>query len=77
MRHLQRYISEKTIEKAIDLQEQYYEAIGMPTNLTSLGVKSADLEKLALDCSRNKTRTLIGYMPLGYEEILDIYKTAL
>jgi hypothetical protein len=68
---------EKTIEKAIDLQEQYYEAIGMPTNLTSLGVKSVDLEKLALGCSRNKTRKLIGYMPLGYEEILDIYKMAL
>lgn len=68
---------EKTIEKAISLQEQYYEAIGMPTNLTSLGVKEADITKLALDCSRNKTRKLIGDMPLGYDEILDIYKMAL
>lgn len=64
---------EKTVEKAINLQEQYYKNIGMPTNLRSLGVKREDLEKLANDCSRNKTRKLTGYMQLGYEEILDIY----
>ena len=67
---------ENTIEKAINMQEEYYKSIGMPVNLRSLGVKEADLEKLALDCSRNKSRKLIGYMPLGYEEILEIYKMA-
>jgi hypothetical protein len=68
---------EKTVEEAISRQEQYYEAIGMPTNLASLGVKAEDLPKLALACTRNQTRTLIGYMPLGYKEILDIYQMAL
>lgn len=67
---------EKTIEKAIDMQEQYYASIGMPINLRTLGVKEESLEKLALDCSRNKSRKLIGDMQLGYEEILDIYKMA-
>lgn len=67
---------EKTIEKAIDMQEEYYASMGMPINLRSLDVKEESLEKLALDCSRNKTRKLIGDMPLGYDEILDIYKMA-
>lgn len=67
---------EKTIEKAINLQEQYYVSIGMPTNLKALGVRKEDLEKLALACSRNKTRTLAGYKPLGYDDILAIYKMA-
>lgn len=67
---------EKTIELAIDKQEQYYASIGMPINLKSLGVKKESLEKLALDCSRNKTRTLIGYKPLAYEDILKIYEMA-
>lgn len=67
---------EKSIEKAIDLQEAFYASIGMPTNLKSLGVKESDLEKLALDCSRNKTRTLIGYKPLSYDDILAIYQLA-
>lgn len=66
----------RTIEKAINLQEEYYASIGMPTNLAMLGVSEDSLEKLALDCSRNRTRVLSGYKPLGYEEILEIYKLA-
>lgn len=67
---------EQTIEKAIDMQEAYYKSIGMPTNLKMLGVKEESLEKLALDCSRNKTRVLSGDKPLDYEDILAIYKMA-
>lgn len=67
---------EKTINKAIDLQESYYEEIGMPTNLKMLGVDKSSLEKMAYDCSRGKTRTLIGYKPLSYDDILVIYQNA-
>ena len=67
---------EKTIETAINMQEQYYASIGMPIGLKELGVKEEDLAKLALDCSRNKTRSLIGYKPLAYEDILVIYQMA-
>ena len=67
---------EKTIEHAIDMQEQYYASIGMPTSLKELGVEESALPKLALDCSRNKTRILTGYKPLDYDDILAIYKMA-
>ncbi len=67
---------ETTIEKAIDMQEQYYKSIGMPTSLRELDVKEEDLIKLALMCSRNKTRILDGNKKLGYEEMLDIYQMA-
>ena len=67
---------ELTIEKAIDMQEQYYTSIGMPTNLKMLGVSKDSLEALALGCSRNKTRTLGGYKPLAYEDMLAIYEMA-
>lgn len=67
---------EDTIEKAIDMQEKFYESIGMPTNLRSLGVEEKSLEKLALNCTRNKTRVLTGYMTLDYDHILKIYKMA-
>lgn len=67
---------EVTVNKAIDLQEEYYKKLGMPTSLRELNVKESDLEALALSCSRNKTRTLAGYKKLGYEEMLDIYKMA-
>ena len=67
---------QKTVEEAISKQEEFYKSIGMPTSLKELGVKKSDLEKLALDCSRNKTRTLIGYKPLEYADILKIYEMA-
>lgn len=67
---------EVTIEKAINMQEEYYKHLGMPVSLHELGVKEEDLEYLADKCSRGKTRKLIGYMELGYEEILDIYRMA-
>ena len=67
---------EKTIEAAIDMQEQYYASIGMPTNLKSLGVKETDLETLTENCTRNRTRNLPGYLTLEYEDILNIYKMA-
>lgn len=67
---------EKTIEKAINLQEEYYASIGMPTCLKELNVEKEALEKLALNCSRNKTRVLTGYKPLAYEDILEVYRMA-
>lgn len=67
---------EKSIEDAIFRQEMYYISIGMPTNIKTLGVKEEDLEKLALGCSRGKTRILDGYMKLGYEEMLEIFRMA-
>lgn len=67
---------ERMIECAIDRQEEWYRSIGMPTSLRELGVKESDLEKLALMCSRDKTRILDGYMKLGYDEMLEIYKLA-
>ena len=68
---------EKTILAAIAKQEAYYKEIGMPTNLKMLGVKETDLEELAIKCSRNKERVLIGYKKLEYEDILKIYQMAL
>lgn len=66
----------KTIEAVIDLQEQYYESIGMPVGLKSLDVREEDLETLTLNCTRNRTRNLPGYRTLEYEDILNIYRMA-
>ncbi|MGN0243236.1 MAG: iron-containing alcohol dehydrogenase [Lachnospiraceae bacterium] len=67
---------EETIMKVINMQEQYYQSIGMPTSLQELGVRQEDLETLALKCSFQKTRVLDGYKKLGYDDILEIYKMA-
>ena len=68
---------EKTVLKAIQMQEDYYRTLGMPTSLRELGVRQEDLETLSLRCSRDKTRKLIGYKPLAYEDVLAIYRMAM
>ena len=68
---------ERTALSAIDRQEQYYRSICMPTSLHELDVKAGDLETLALRCSRDRSRSLLGARPLGYDDILAIYRMAL
>ena len=67
---------EETVLKAIKMQEDFYRSIGMPVSLRELGVKKEDLETLALKCSRNKTRTLAGYKPLAYDDMIEIFNMA-
>lgn len=67
---------ERTALAGIEAQEQYYKSIDMPTDLQVLGVKEEDLETLAHNCTFQGTRTLPGYVTLGYEEILAIYRAA-
>ena len=67
---------EETVLKAIKMQEDFYKSIGMPVSLRELGVKKEDLETLALKCSRGKTRTLAGYKPLAYEDMVAIFNMA-
>ena len=67
---------DKTILKAIDMQEDFYKSIGMPICLKELGVKEEDLFKLAYNCSFKKTREIGEYKKLGFDEMLDIYKMA-
>ncbi len=74
--HIETADEEKAILEAIKAQEDYYLSIGMPISLPPLGVGKEDLPKLALACSRNKTRVIDGYLPLGYEEMLEIYEAA-
>ena len=66
----------RTIEKAILMQEEYYKSIGMPTSLCELDVKKEDLEELAIRCSQGKRRVLPGFKPLAYEDMLAIYNMA-
>ena len=68
--------SDSAILEGIKKQEDYYKSIGMPTSLEELNIKKEDLEYLALRCSNNKSKVIDGYNPIGYQEMLDIYRLA-
>ena len=68
---------DEAILEGIKKQEDFYKSIGMPTSLEELGVHPDDLEKMALHCSKNKTKVITEtFYPLGYDEILKIYQLA-
>ncbi len=65
---------EKTIEAAIDAQEQYYVSIGMPVSIRELGVKEEDLQEFTRMATRDGKKELIGYKTLLPEDVLAIYR---
>ncbi|RRF95776.1 MAG: iron-containing alcohol dehydrogenase [Lachnospiraceae bacterium] len=66
------------INKAIDMQENYYRSIGMPVTLRELSdeIKESDIEKFADMVSENGNRVLPGPKPLDRDDILAIFKMA-
>lgn len=76
-------ITEKTQEQAaqaaIAAAESYFRSLGLPVSFgeSSVGVvPEADLEELAMGCSRGKSRSIGNFCPLNHEEILEVYHRA-
>lgn len=69
---------EKTAAQGIDLQEAYYQSIGMPVTLRQLSDKITrkDLITFADMVSNHGTRVLPGPKPLDRNDILRIYDAA-
>ena len=69
----------KTIEEialcGINMLEDYFKSIGMPTKLSELGlnITDADIEEMAEKCTFFGTRVLTDYKALGKEEIIEIF----
>ncbi len=64
-------------KEGIDAMSDYFESLGMPTKLSDFGVCEESLEKLAMLCTFNKTRTIKSYKTLGFDEIEEIFKSCL
>ena len=68
---------EKGARLGIQKMEKFFASLGLETKLSDFGIKEQDLIKLALLCTNNNTTTVKNYIPLGYNEILEIFKLAL
>ncbi len=55
----------------------FFAEIGMPTRLSQLGIGEEAFEEMAEKCTNFGKRILPGYLPLGKQEIIDIFKLAL
>ncbi len=63
----------------IERTEEFFEAIGMPTCFSKLGIgiqNETMLDYLADMCTDKKTHIIGAFCPLDYEEIREVYKSA-
>ena len=62
----------------IEAMEDFYRAIGMPTNIRELGVELTDeqIEELAEKCTFFGARKIGAFKPLDKEDIIKIYQMA-
>lgn len=65
-----------TAYKGIQMTEDYFKSLGMPTSLRELDVKEERIEEMAEKCTFFGKRTLIGIKELGKKEIMDIFRLA-
>ena len=67
---------EKTAVNGIMAMRAYFKEIGMPITMSELGLKPEDYEDIINLTTKNGTATIKSYIPLGKEEIREIYKLA-
>ena len=65
-------------QQAIQSTRAYFQSLDMPVTLPELGLALTDeeLERMALACSKHKSRRIGSFQVIGYEDMLRIYLDA-
>lgn len=64
---------EKTALEGVLATESFFKSIGMPTRFSELGIDDSRFDEMAEKCTFWGKRTLNTYIPLGKQEILEIF----
>ena len=67
---------EAVVLGGIEKMQEFFAYIGMPSKLTDFNIGKDQATRLALHCSQNKTVSVKSYIPLGYEELKEIFELA-
>lgn len=65
---------EKAALLGVEKMSEYFKSIGMPTSLREFNIEKESIDRLSELCTYGKTRTVKSYVPLGYDEIKEIFK---
>ena len=68
---------ERIARLGIEATENYFKSIGMPVRLRELEVDDSKFEEMAEKCTFFGKRVLRDYIPLGKQEIVEIYRLGL
>ncbi|MBQ8427512.1 MAG: iron-containing alcohol dehydrogenase [Clostridia bacterium] len=64
---------EKSALLGIEKMSEFFALLNMPARLSDFNIDKEKINRLAELCTYNKTRTVKSYIPLGYEEIKQIF----
>ncbi len=67
----------KQAKRGIDALEAFYHSLGLSTRLSQIGISESDLPKMAKTVTNNNAKTIGHFVPLNYDDVLNIYKLAL
>lgn len=59
--------------KGIELMEEFFKSMNMPTRLEELGISKADVEKFSLALTKDKTLTITDVVDIDYEAATNIF----
>ncbi len=59
----------------IDKMSEFFAEMGMPVKLREFGVPKSAMGRLAELCTYGRSRTIKSYVPLGYDEIKEIFES--
>ncbi len=59
--------------KGIEEMEKFFKELNMPCKLSDFDIPESSIERLAELCTYGKSRTIKSYIPLGFEEIKNIF----
>lgn len=65
---------EKAALLGVEKMREYFKSIGMPTSLREFNIEKESIGRLSELCTYGKTRTVKSYVPLGYDEIKEIFE---
>lgn len=66
---------EKASLLGIEKMSEFFVSIGMPQRLSEFGIEKGKEERFAELCTLNKTRQIKSYIPLGFDECVEIFKS--
>ena len=65
----------KAAELGIKAMADYFKELGMPTCLREFNIPKDSIDKLSDLCTNGRTRVIKNYIPLGFNEVKDIFKS--
>lgn len=76
-RYAQKIWGRSDIRGGIEATREYFRSLGMPERLSDFGLTAEDAEYMSRRCTDNGNKSFPSVIPLGLDEVREIYSLCL